>query len=78
MYKYQDIPGSTVITYRLTRELYYGIEAEMKVAGETVCRNSVKNIFRFRKKAEDFIRLLAKSGIEPCHLEDVISDRLEK
>ena len=74
MHTYQG--NNTTITYSLKR--YYGIEGEMIVNGKIVCRDCSAGVFRTHSEAEEFIRMIAKEGVEPCHLDDVVSDYLNK
>ncbi len=85
MWKYSDIKRGVSIEYGLTRtrsglgadmEWTYGIEAEMYVDGKPTGRASVDDAFCTRPEAESFIMLLAENGVEPCHLEEVIVDKL--
>lgn len=84
MKMYCDSTRNTIITYSLirARSQYrestwtYGIDAEMTENGSVTCRSSIDDVFCIREDAEDFIELLAENGVEPCHLSEVIYDRL--
>ena len=76
-----DGQRGTIITYRLIRRNIpqgesYGVEAEMRENDRVTCRSSVDDVFCFREEAEGFISLLAENGVEPCHLAEIIYDRL--
>ena len=78
MKRFYDCKRGTVIIYRLIHRSIegYGVEAEMIEKDSVTCRSSVEDVFCLREEAEGFISLLAENGVEPCHLAEVIYDRL--
>ena len=84
MWKYSDIRRGVTIEYRLTQSynyldrLTYGIDVEMYANDGLADRASVYDAFCTRSEAESFIVLLAENGVEPCHLKEVVIDRLSK
>ncbi len=76
MLLYKKPKKGVVIKYELFRsgEDSFGVRAEMTVHGRYLESSMIKEAFSQKDRALSFLKLLAKNGIEPCHLEDVASD----
>ncbi len=56
----------------------YGIKAEMYEDGRLECESRVSDIFCSREEAEEFAALLRECGLDPCNLQEVAEDWLQR